>query len=154
VSIVAAVHAAVEAVHRKLLTLVGADDTSPLAHATFDQIHARAGGLFRTDDPNRGATYAWILQRAGVECAEAEASAPMPLVLFKYSAASYGAQFCEVRVNAESGETRVTRWLGSFDCGRVVNPKTVVSQLRGAIIMGIGMNRAVWPRPKQVRISR
>jgi xanthine dehydrogenase YagR molybdenum-binding subunit len=39
----------------------------------------------------------------------------------------------------ESGETRVSRWLGSFDCGRVVNPKTVVSQLRGAIIMGIGM---------------
>jgi xanthine dehydrogenase YagR molybdenum-binding subunit len=44
-----------------------------------------------------------------------------------------------VRVNEESGETRVSRWLGSFDCGRVVNPKTVESQLRGGIIMGIGM---------------
>ena len=140
VSIVAAVHAAVETVHRKLLTLANANDTSPLAHATFDQVEARAGGLFRADDPNRGATYASILQRAGQEYAEADASTAMPLeLMMKYSAASYGAQFCEVRVNAESGETRVSRWLGSFDCGRVVNPKTVVSQLRGAIIMGIGM---------------
>ena len=52
---------------------------------------------------------------------------------------SYGAQFCEVRVNEESGEVRVSRWLGSFDCGRIFNPKTAVSQFRGGIIMGIGM---------------
>jgi hypothetical protein len=69
VSIVAAVHAAVEAVHRKLLTVASADDTSPLAHATFDQVEARVGGLFRTDDPNRGTTYSSILQRAGQEYA-------------------------------------------------------------------------------------
>jgi xanthine dehydrogenase YagR molybdenum-binding subunit len=57
----------------------------------------------------------------------------------KYSMASYGAHFCEVRVNEESGEVRVSRWLGSFDCGTVINPKTAMSQLRGGIIMGIGM---------------
>jgi xanthine dehydrogenase YagR molybdenum-binding subunit len=34
---------------------------------------------------------------------------------------------------------RVSRWLGSFDCGTVVNPKTAASQLRGGIVMGIGM---------------
>ena len=39
----------------------------------------------------------------------------------------------------DSGELRVSRWLGSFDCGRVVNPKTAASQLRGGIVMGIGM---------------
>jgi xanthine dehydrogenase YagR molybdenum-binding subunit len=33
--------------------------------------------------------------------------------------ASYGAQFCEVRVDEETGEVRVSRWLGSFDCGTV-----------------------------------
>jgi xanthine dehydrogenase YagR molybdenum-binding subunit len=53
--------------------------------------------------------------------------------------ASYGAQFCEVRVNEESGEVRIARWLGSFDCGRIINPKTASSQFRGGIIMGIGM---------------
>jgi xanthine dehydrogenase YagR molybdenum-binding subunit len=53
--------------------------------------------------------------------------------------ASYAAQFCEVRVHEETGEVRVSRWLCSLDCGRVVNPKTATSQLRGGIIMGIGM---------------
>lgn len=53
--------------------------------------------------------------------------------------ASYGAQFCEIRVHEETGEARVSRWLGSFDCGRILNPKTVASQFRGGVIMGIGM---------------
>jgi xanthine dehydrogenase YagR molybdenum-binding subunit len=79
------------------------------------------------------------LQRAGKESIDVEASAPMPLEAMKYSMASYGAQFCEARVNEESGEVRLSRWLGSFDCGRVVNPKTTASQLRGGIVMGIGM---------------
>ena len=46
---------------------------------------------------------------------------------------SYGAQFCEVRVNAVTGETRVTRFLGSFDTGRILNAKTAASQFPGAI---------------------
>jgi xanthine dehydrogenase YagR molybdenum-binding subunit len=33
----------------------------------------------------------------------------------------------------------VSRCLGSFDCGRILNPKTAASQFRGGIIMGIGM---------------
>ncbi len=52
---------------------------------------------------------------------------------------SYGAQFCEVRVNEITGEVRVSRWVGSFDSGTVFNPKTATSQFRGGIIMGIGM---------------
>jgi xanthine dehydrogenase YagR molybdenum-binding subunit len=50
---------------------------------------------------------------------------------------SYGAMFCEVRVNAVTGETRVRRFLGSFDTGRIINPKTAASQFRGGIIMGL-----------------
>ena len=52
---------------------------------------------------------------------------------------SFGAQFCEVRVNAVTGETRVSRFLGSFDCGRILNPKLAASQFRGGIIMGLGL---------------
>jgi xanthine dehydrogenase YagR molybdenum-binding subunit len=42
-------------------------------------------------------------------------------------------------VNAVTGETRVSRFLGSFDTGRIINPKTARSQFRGGIIMGLGM---------------
>jgi xanthine dehydrogenase YagR molybdenum-binding subunit len=56
----------------------------------------------------------------------------------KYVKAACGAQFCEVRVDRDTGEIRVTRWLGVFDIGTVVNAKTAASQLRGGIVMGIG----------------
>jgi xanthine dehydrogenase YagR molybdenum-binding subunit len=50
-----------------------------------------------------------------------------------------GAQFCEVRADTDTGEVRISRWLGVFDVGRVINPKTAASQLRGSVVMGIGM---------------
>ncbi|MBP2325940.1 xanthine dehydrogenase YagR molybdenum-binding subunit [Kibdelosporangium banguiense] len=53
--------------------------------------------------------------------------------------AATGAQFCEVRVEKDTGEVRVSRWTGVFDVGTVINPKTAASQLRGGIVMGIGM---------------
>jgi xanthine dehydrogenase YagR molybdenum-binding subunit len=53
--------------------------------------------------------------------------------------AATGAHFCEVHVDRDTGEVRVTRWVGAFDVGRVLNAKTVASQLRGGIVMGLGM---------------
>ncbi len=52
--------------------------------------------------------------------------------------ASYGAQFAEAAVNAMTGETRVRRMLGVFDCGRVLNAQTARSQAIGGMIWGIG----------------
>jgi xanthine dehydrogenase YagR molybdenum-binding subunit len=63
----------------------------------------------------------------------------MPMEGMKYSMHSYGAQFAEVAASAITGETRVRRLLGSFDCGRILNPKTAASQFRGGIIMGLGL---------------
>ena len=37
---------------------------------------------------------------------------------------SFGAQFAEVRVDADTGEVRVPRLLGVFAAGRIINPKT------------------------------
>lgn len=52
---------------------------------------------------------------------------------------SHGAMFCEGRVNAVTGEIRVSRSLGSFNCGRILNPQTAASQFRGGIIMDLGL---------------
>ncbi len=59
--------------------------------------------------------------------------------MWHWSMHSYGAMFCEIRVSAVTGEIRVSRFLGSFDCGRILNPKTAASQFRGGIIMGLGL---------------
>jgi xanthine dehydrogenase YagR molybdenum-binding subunit len=137
VSIIAAVNAAFKKLVGELLHLAGND--SPLAGLGADEVVARDGGLAGKDDTTRFESYVSILNRAGRADLECEAAAPPPLETQKYSMHSYGAQFCEVRVNAVTGETRVSRWLGSFDTGRIINPKTAASQFRGGIIMGLGL---------------
>jgi xanthine dehydrogenase YagR molybdenum-binding subunit len=52
---------------------------------------------------------------------------------------AFGAQFAEVRVDTLTGEIRVTRLLGVFAAGRIINPKMARSQLIGGMTMGIGM---------------
>jgi xanthine dehydrogenase YagR molybdenum-binding subunit len=44
-----------------------------------------------------------------------------------------------VREDPETGEIRLTRCVGAFDAGRVLNAKTARSQLIGGITYGIGM---------------
>ena len=51
---------------------------------------------------------------------------------------SFSAVFAEVRVDPDLGVVRLNRFLGAYDCGRVLNPKTARSQAIGGIIWGIG----------------
>ena len=136
-SIGAAVIAAYDVLVKELLKLAGND--SPLAGLSAQEVEARDGGLGKIGDPAIHETYVSILKRAGRDEVTGEAAAPPPLEVQRYSMHSYGAQFCEVRVNALTGETRVSRFLGSFDFGSVLNAKTAASQLRGGIIMGLGL---------------
>ena len=133
----AAVAAAAEALIAAVLKLVGND--SPLAGLKADQIVPQDGGLADASDPSRRETFASILSRAQRDAVEVEAAGPMPMETTKYSMHSYGAQFAEVAVNGVTGEIRVRRLLGSFDCGRILNPKTAASQFRGGMIMGLGL---------------
>jgi xanthine dehydrogenase YagR molybdenum-binding subunit len=57
----------------------------------------------------------------------------------EYARHAFGAQFVEVRVDADSGEVRVERMLGVFAAGRILNPRTARSQFIGGMTMGIGM---------------
>ncbi|HZP74493.1 MAG TPA: xanthine dehydrogenase family protein molybdopterin-binding subunit [Gaiellaceae bacterium] len=55
------------------------------------------------------------------------------------SSHGFGAQFVEVGVDSDTGEVRVSRVLGVFACGRIMNAKTARSQFIGGITMGLGM---------------
>lgn len=57
--------------------------------------------------------------------------------LTKHSFSSFGAQFCEVRVHRWTREARVSRMLGVFDAGRIINEKTARSQIMGGMIWGV-----------------
>jgi xanthine dehydrogenase YagR molybdenum-binding subunit len=132
-----AVMAAQHALFAELLKLCGKD--SPLHGLKPDDVVGRDGGLGKLDEPACFDSYAAILARAGRDELVGEASAPPPLEVQHWSMHSHGAMFCEVRVNEVTGETRVSRFLGSFDCGRILNAKTASSQFRGGIVMGLGL---------------
>lgn len=136
-SIGAAVLAAEQALFKELLGLVR--DGSPLHGLEPDEVEGRDGGLAAIADSKRRESYASILRNAGKDEVSAEESGPPPLEIKHWSMHSYSAIFCEVHVNAVTGEPRVKRLLGSFDCGRILNAKTAASQFRGGMIMGIGL---------------
>ncbi len=136
-SVGAGIIAAHHALVAELLKLAGND--SPLAGLKADEVGGLDGGLCKLDEPERCESYASILSRAGRDEVSGEAEAPPPLELQHWSMHSHGAMFCEVGVDVVTGEVRVRRFLGSFDCGRILNPKTAGSQFRGGIIMGLGM---------------
>ncbi|MEV4016554.1 xanthine dehydrogenase family protein molybdopterin-binding subunit [Nonomuraea angiospora] len=52
---------------------------------------------------------------------------------------AFGAQFAEVRVNAVTGEVRVSRLLGVFAAGHILDPELARSQFIGGMTMGMGM---------------
>ena len=136
-SIGISVSVAHQALVAELLKLAG--NSSPLAGLSVDEVVGINGGLARIDDTTCFESYQAILSRAQRDEVVAEGAAPPPLETKHWSMHSYGAMFCEARVNAITGEVRVDRFLGSFDVGRILNAKTATSQFRGGIIMGLGM---------------
>ncbi|MEV0384931.1 xanthine dehydrogenase family protein molybdopterin-binding subunit [Nonomuraea sp. NPDC050643] len=117
---------------RELLAL----DT-PLAGLRSSEVETRDEGLFTRD--GRGETYRRLLERAGRDHIEVTGRSAVPYQTLKRTTGTYGAHFAEVRVDADTGEVRVTRWTGAFDGGRIVSPKQAAGQMRGGIIQGIGM---------------
>jgi xanthine dehydrogenase YagR molybdenum-binding subunit len=57
----------------------------------------------------------------------------------QYAMYAHGAQFVEVRVDADTCEIRVPRMVGVFAVGRVLNAKTARSQLLGGMTWGLSM---------------
>jgi CO/xanthine dehydrogenase Mo-binding subunit/aerobic-type carbon monoxide dehydrogenase small subunit (CoxS/CutS family) len=52
---------------------------------------------------------------------------------------AFGAHFVEVEIDTELGRARVVKYLAVHDCGRIINPLTAEGQIKGGVIMGIGM---------------
>ncbi|WP_407117106.1 xanthine dehydrogenase family protein molybdopterin-binding subunit [Bradyrhizobium sp. LMG 9283] len=133
-----AIHNAGAAVIAKLADLATNDERSPLFGAGNAGVIARDGRLIRRDDDGRSESYAEILARVGVAEVEARGTgAPNPAAMEEYAMHAHGAVFAEVKVDPELGQVRVTRMVGAFAAGRIVNPRMVQSQLFGGMIWGL-----------------
>ncbi|MEH2450850.1 xanthine dehydrogenase family protein molybdopterin-binding subunit [Nostoc sp.] len=138
-SVSSSVHLAGNQARSQLLELALADQKSPLYSSNAEDVIAENGSFFLKDKSSATETYQAILARHGMKMIEARADAKLGEEQKKFSMHAFGSQFAEVRVNPDSGEVRVTRWVGTFGVGRILNAKTANSQLIGGIIYGIGM---------------
>jgi xanthine dehydrogenase YagR molybdenum-binding subunit len=133
-----AIHGAGEDAIAKLAALATADRRSPLFGAGNAGVIAREGRLFRRDDESRSERYAEILARASLaEIEGSGSSAADPAAQANYAMHAHGAVFAEVKVDPELGQMRVTRLVGAFAAGRIINPRMVRSQYYGGMIWGV-----------------
>jgi xanthine dehydrogenase YagR molybdenum-binding subunit len=105
------------------------------ARALRDKLLAASGLSAIKDVPDLRAAVAG----SGQPFIEAEASAKAGDETKQYSMYSFGAQFAEVQVDADLGQARVTRMVGAFGAGQILNAKTARSQFMGGMIWGISM---------------
>ena len=136
-SLGAAISAASDKLASELLRLAGND--TPLAGLKPGEVEFAEGGLRKIGDASRHETFVSILGRAGRAELSVTGESAAPLEMLKFSMHSTSAIFCELRVSEVTGEIRVDRLVGAFDCGRILNTQTAASQFKGGMIMGLGM---------------
>jgi xanthine dehydrogenase YagR molybdenum-binding subunit len=131
-SVAGAVDKAAKAVRDAVIRLAIADTSSPLHGLAADQVITEHGYLFAAADRSRRISYRDVVVRHGTpveNTATGPANAP---------GNSCGAVFAEVAVDARYSRVRVTRMVGAYDCGQVLNRQTARSQVIGGMTWGIG----------------
>jgi xanthine dehydrogenase YagR molybdenum-binding subunit len=134
----ASVLLAARAARDKAVALALNGHDAPFAGADAKEVVTADGGLaLAHKDVNIG--YAELLARNGLSSLVADAAYdPVEEVNGPRAIFSFSAVFAEVRVDRDLGLVRLNRFVGAYDAGRIVNPKTARSQAIGGIIWGVG----------------
>ena len=134
-----AVHAASLAAKSQAVQLAIADAASPLHGLAETDVEVKEGRLASKADPTKGETYAALMARQNLPKIEAKTKSAPGEEKDKYAMHSFGAIFAEVHVDPDLGEVRVTRLVGAYGVGNILNAKTARSQLLGGVVFGVGM---------------
>jgi xanthine dehydrogenase YagR molybdenum-binding subunit len=104
----------------------------PLQGLPASRVAAADGHLFDREQPRRRVSHRSVMRAYGkpIEVTLTPPDAPLGY--------STGAAFVEVRVDPRIGRVRVSRIVGVFDPGRVLNHKTLRSQAIGGAVWAIG----------------
>jgi xanthine dehydrogenase YagR molybdenum-binding subunit len=130
----AAVDEAANALRQKIFDLAMSDPKLGAAGATVGDMSIASGNI-----TVRGKSTAIrdLVTRSGQPYIEAQASTKQNEETKEFSMFSFGAQFAEVRVDADLGQVKVSRMVGAFGAGTILNAKTARSQFMGGMIWGI-----------------
>ena len=94
------------------------------------------GAVCVADDPARRVTYAELAHAVAPQALSAEATITPGSP--NYIINSFGAHFCEIEVDTATGRVRATRYVAAHDSGRIINPRTALNQVEGAISQMLG----------------
>ncbi|MFZ0261607.1 MAG: xanthine dehydrogenase family protein molybdopterin-binding subunit [Pseudolabrys sp.] len=134
----AAVMLAAQAARAKAIELALTGRDAPFAGAAAKDLIVAEGGLALARR-NLNITYAELLARNGLSSLVGDGDYdPVEEVNGPKAIFSFSAVFAEVRVDPDLGLVRLNRFLGVYDAGRIINPKTARSQAIGGIIWGTG----------------
>lgn len=126
-----AIRAAAAALKVQLLEKAGEQMEIPAARLSI-----REGKILVDGNPERGRMVAEVAEKIGPEMLQGHGSrGPNPEDVTVHT---FGAQCVEVEVDTATGEVTVLRLVAAHDCGRIVNPTMVESQIVGGITQGIG----------------
>lgn len=137
-SIVPAVEAAADDLNARLAGLAVSDPLSPLVEASSPAA-SLAPDLTLVGDERGHEWMAAVLQRAGVTSVEGHGRSHAADAGATHSVMTFGACFAEVEVDDDLRQVSVTRLLGAYAAGRIMNERLARSQLIGGIVFGIGM---------------
>jgi xanthine dehydrogenase YagR molybdenum-binding subunit len=118
------------------LALTGRD--APFAGAAPGDVMV-ADGRLSLAGTNRNIAYAELIARNGLSSLVADGDYdPVEEANGRKAIFSFSAVFAEVRVDPDFGLVRLNRFVGAYDAGRIINPRTARSQAIGGIIWGVG----------------
>jgi CO/xanthine dehydrogenase Mo-binding subunit len=126
-----AVREAAADVKRQLL-----EAAAPLLDADPGRLRVRDGVVTVASNPRRRIPVEEVTRRIAPHMIQGRgARGPNPE---DRSVRTFGAQCVEVEVDTETGEVTVLRIVAAHDCGRIVNPVMVDSQVIGGVTQGLG----------------
>ena len=129
---------AAKAARDKAIAMAIGGSNAPFAGAAAHDVVV-SGGVLTLAGRNVSVTYSDLLTRNGLSSLVGDGDydpveeAKGPKAIFSFSAV-----FAEVRVDPDLGLVRLNRFVGAYDAGRIINPKTARSQAIGGIIWGVG----------------
>jgi carbon-monoxide dehydrogenase large subunit len=120
--------------------------TAHLLEASVDDIDYADGKFFVKGSPGKSksiqdvalmANVAWNMPKGLEPGLEASSFFDPPNFVYPF-----GAHIAVVKVDAETGEIALERYIAVDDCGKVINPMIVAGQIHGGIAQGLG--QALW----------
>ena len=138
-SVAPAVIAACSKLRDKLAALAVDGQTAPFAGTAPADLVIADGHISSRKGSPPPLSFSDLLAKTGNQTVTAEGEAAPGDVYQKQAFFSFGALFVEVKVDPDLGEVRLTRVVGVYDVGKVLNPLLARSQLLGGITLGFGM---------------